>query len=64
MAEESLSKSMQLVEWLARQVGGVRLGGDLRTRVTRAPCSVEKSQRRGAHCGGILTGQISGDLAH
>jgi hypothetical protein len=24
---------MQLVEWLARQVGGVRLGGDLRTRV-------------------------------
>lgn len=33
MAEESLGKSMQLIEWLARQVGGVRLGGDLRTRV-------------------------------
>lgn len=33
MAEESLHKSMQLVEWLARQVGGLRLGGDLRTRV-------------------------------
>jgi hypothetical protein len=33
MAEESLGKSMQLVEWLARQVGGLHLGGDLRTRV-------------------------------
>jgi hypothetical protein len=32
MSEESLGKSMQLVEWLARQVGGVRLDGEIRTR--------------------------------
>lgn len=33
MIEESFRKSTHLVEWLARQVGGIQLGGDLRTRL-------------------------------
>lgn len=37
MTLDARAMSMRLVEWLAAQVGGVRLGGDIRTR-TAAVC--------------------------